>query len=108
MGLLILRLTVTLNVVAVACHPEVRGFAEIIPFATLILSILLSLGLFSWACSWAMELVLIVCFFLQPDAQIFRVATVCLLCLVLALAGPGGYSIDALLWAPRRITYPEQ
>jgi hypothetical protein len=30
------------------------------------------------------------------------------MCVVLALAGPGAYSLDALLWGPRRMTYPEK
>ena len=108
LGLLTLRFAVAINIVAVAFHYSSKDSGIMIPLLTTVLSFLLLLGFFTWLSCCISVLIVAAGMIVLKDATLIPIATIAPLCLSLALAGPGGYSVDALLWGPRKITYPDQ
>jgi uncharacterized membrane protein YphA (DoxX/SURF4 family) len=107
LGLLILRLTVTVDIVAIASRYPVSSMIAVNVMGIAALSFFLTAGLFtSFAACFAGTVMFV--FYAIPlrDGAGIPALSIGLMCIVLALSGPGAYSVDALLWGPKRITLP--
>jgi uncharacterized membrane protein YphA (DoxX/SURF4 family) len=109
LGLLILRLTVTVDIIAIAFKYPVSGVIAVNALGIAALSFFLSVGLFTFAVSCFTGAMTVIFYIIMlGDGAAIPAISIGLMCVVLALAGPGAYSLDALLWGPRRMTYPEK
>jgi uncharacterized membrane protein YphA (DoxX/SURF4 family) len=108
LGLMLLRITASGLLVAIACHNLSRGDAGLISVVFVVLAIFLTLGLFTiLVSSVAASLTLVFFIFLHQETLSASVATSAV-CIALALLGAGAYSVDARLFGQRRVVWPNQ
>ena len=109
LGLLILRLTVTVNIIAIVFRYPISSVIAVNALGIAVLSFFLSVGLFTFVTSCFAGAVMVLFYAIMlGDGAAIPAVSIGSMCTVLALSGPGAYSVDALLWGPRRITYPEK
>src|ERR1700753_4008650 len=92
LGLIILRVTVAINIFALICRYSVTGAGEIVSFVLAIVGLLLLFGLFTRVSSCIGGIVAVLSMIALGDATVIPLCTAGLLCVALALAGPGAYS----------------
>lgn len=107
-GLLILRLAVALNLLSLAGRASTGNPNQLFPFLAVILGFALLVGFLTSTFSCLAAASILSSVLLVGETTTITVVTVALLCLALAFAGPGGYSLDALLWGPRTVTFPKR
>jgi hypothetical protein len=103
---MLLRLTASGLLVTTACNNLLDGDASLLSVSMIILSIFLTLGLFTVAVSGlAAMLIMTLSLLLHQGTQAASTVTVPV-CLALALLGAGAYSLDARLFGQRRVVWP--
>ena len=105
-GILILRLTAAGLVLTIAGQQLFAGQMSFLSFAVAASAIFLALGLFTPVCA-GLTGSLSLAQAVGPQHVMLSIAvTAASLCVSLIFLGPGAYSVDGLVFEPRRITLP--
>jgi uncharacterized membrane protein YphA (DoxX/SURF4 family) len=108
LGLILLRLTASCLLLAIAYGNLSRGDASLLSFLAIILAIFLTLGLFTIVTSSLAAALTIALVILLHQQSFAKSAVTAVVCLALALLGAGAYSIDARLFGQRRVIWPNR
>ena len=105
-GILVVRLTAAGLALAVAGQQLFAGQMSLLSFSAAASAVFLALGLFTPVCA-AISSALSLAEALGNQHLMPSVAgTLVFLCVSLLLLGPGAFSVDALVFEPRKITLP--
>ncbi|WP_041586004.1 hypothetical protein [Terriglobus saanensis] len=103
---MLLRITASGLLVAVACNNLSRGDASVLSVSIMILAIFLALGLFTVAASSLAAVISMTLPFLLHQETLAASTVTVSVCVALALLGAGAYSVDARLFGQRRVVWP--
>jgi len=106
-GLLSLRASAASLIIATIERELRNGRDTFLPLLGALLAILLLAGFLTTASSCLAAIGTVGVCIVSNGNSIFISAITVGTCMALALSGPGGYSIDALLFGRRRITLPK-
>ena len=106
LGLVVLRVTASGLLVLIAMNNLRRGDASVLSVSAIILALFLTLGLFTVIAASLGAMLTGMLSFLPRHETIAANVVIVLVCISLALLGSGAYSIDARLFGPRRVTWP--
>jgi hypothetical protein len=104
-GLLVARFAATTLVLTITVNQLSSGNAAPLSFSAAVLAVFIALGLFVPVSSCLAGSLMVILYFLCHDVTMLTIGTIVLLCISLSMTGGGAYSLDALIFGQRRVTF---